>query len=80
MCMCVRTAHVDIALNASIFVAQVINIIPTQPAPRLEGDQWSKSFKNFVSLCLVKDPSKVGLNRIFLNCNLCGTQTWLMLI
>ena len=32
--------------------------IPKNPAPRLEGNKWSKEFKDFVAKCLIKDPDR----------------------
>jgi len=37
---------------------QVMNLIVASPPPVLEGEQFSKCFKEFVALCLVKDPEK----------------------
>ncbi len=44
--------------NAQIHAMKALFIIPKDPAPRLEGDNWSKDFKDFIAQCLIKDPDR----------------------
>ena len=44
--------------HAATHPMKVLFLIPKEPAPRLEGSQWSKEFRDFVACCLVKDPDK----------------------
>ena len=41
--------------HAAIHPMKVLFLIPKQPAPLLEGPQYSKDIKDFVAACLVKD-------------------------
>lgn len=41
--------------HANIHPMKVLFQIPKQPAPKLEGGKWSKDFRDFVSMCLIKD-------------------------
>jgi serine/threonine-protein kinase 24/25/MST4 len=44
---------------STVHPLKVMNMIVRNEPPMLEGDQWSKPFKEFVSMCLIKDPTKV---------------------
>ncbi|KAL8711773.1 MAG: hypothetical protein Q9220_003944 [cf. Caloplaca sp. 1 TL-2023] len=44
--------------NASTHPMKVLFFIPKAPAPRLEGSQYSRDFRDFVAACLVKDPDR----------------------
>lgn len=44
--------------NASTHPMKVLFLIPKAPAPRLEGSQYSRDFRDFVAACLVKDPDR----------------------
>jgi serine/threonine-protein kinase 24/25/MST4 len=44
--------------HAAIHPLKVMNMIVRNEPPMLEGEQWTKEFKNFVSMCLIKDASK----------------------
>ena len=44
--------------NASTHPMKVLFLIPKAPAPRLEGSNYSKDFKDFIAACLIKDPDR----------------------
>ena len=46
--------------HAHVHPMKVLFQIPKQSAPRLEGGNWSKDFRDFVAQCLTKDPDRRG--------------------
>ncbi|KAM0707857.1 hypothetical protein Q7P35_004506 [Cladosporium inversicolor] len=44
--------------RSDIHPMKVLFLIPKEKAPRLQGNQYSRELKDFVSLCLQKDPEK----------------------
>lgn len=44
--------------NSHLPPLRVLQLIPTQPPPRLKGD-YSDEFKEFISMCLKKEPNEV---------------------
>ena len=44
--------------NASTHPMKALFLIPKAPAPRLEGNEYSRNLKDFVAACLIKDPDR----------------------
>ena len=54
--------------NASTHPMKVLFLIPKAPAPRLEGNTYSRDFRDFVAACLVKDPDQRPTAKELLQC------------
>ncbi|VDK27288.1 unnamed protein product [Anisakis simplex] len=46
--------------HSDLHPMRVLFLIPKNPSPQLTGSQWTKTFKEFVELCLNKDPENVS--------------------
>lgn len=57
--------------HSDLHPMRVLFLIPKNPAPQLTGNQWSRSFKEFVELCLNKEPDNVSLFLEYIICLIC---------
>jgi len=55
-----------------IFVLQALFLIPKNDPPVLEGNQWTRAFKDFVAMCVAKNPDEV-IGRKFLCLSMINT-------
>ena len=44
--------------HASTHPMKVLFLIPKEPAPHLQGNEYSNTFKDFIAQCLTKDPER----------------------